>query len=153
MRKTLLIFAVLGLAGSLRAADPIIGTWKPNIAQSKPIPGESLSEGEIDVFRELDTNEIECVAKKPDGSVALRVTYPKQGGIAKLLQPSVPETISYVATLIEPGNWYITFMMNGIQIRLLHRIVRKDGKTMRTTITGIDANGKPFEAIYVADRQ
>jgi hypothetical protein len=35
MRKAMLLLAVFGLAGSLWAADPIIGTWKLNIAKSK----------------------------------------------------------------------------------------------------------------------
>ena len=35
MRRAFLVFAVLGLAGSLWAADPIIGTWKLNIGKSK----------------------------------------------------------------------------------------------------------------------
>jgi len=35
MRKTMLFLAVLGLAGSLWAADPFVGTWKLNLAKSK----------------------------------------------------------------------------------------------------------------------
>jgi hypothetical protein len=35
MRKALVVLAVLGLSGSLWAADPIIGTWKMNVASSK----------------------------------------------------------------------------------------------------------------------
>ncbi len=34
MRKALLFFAVLGLAGSLWGADPLIGTWKLNVSKS-----------------------------------------------------------------------------------------------------------------------
>ena len=35
MGRALLLLAVVGLAGSLLAADPIIGTWKLNISKSK----------------------------------------------------------------------------------------------------------------------
>jgi len=35
MRKAMLLLAVLGLAGSLWAANPFVGTWKMNPAKSK----------------------------------------------------------------------------------------------------------------------
>jgi hypothetical protein len=39
MRKAMLLLAVLGLAGSLWAADPFVGTWKMNMAKSKIASG------------------------------------------------------------------------------------------------------------------
>jgi hypothetical protein len=40
MRTTLLVcfLAFLALPGTLQAADPFVGTWKLNVAKSKPIP-------------------------------------------------------------------------------------------------------------------
>jgi hypothetical protein len=35
MRKAMFLLAVFGLAGSLWAADPFVGTWKLNVAKSK----------------------------------------------------------------------------------------------------------------------
>jgi len=35
MKKVMLLVAVFGLVGSLWAADPLIGTWKLNVAKSK----------------------------------------------------------------------------------------------------------------------
>ena len=54
MRMALLFFAVLGLAGSLWAADPIIGTWKLNVEEStfneyRQEPSEEI----IEVYREI----------------------------------------------------------------------------------------------------
>ena len=155
MRKALFLFAVLGLSGSLWAADPFIGTWKLNAAKSKARPGASLPKEQTDVCRELDTNQIECVTKsiKADGSAGtLTITFPSQGGMVKL-QPPSPEFMSYVETIVKPGEWYATFMMNGIQIQLIHKVVSKDGKTAHATITGIGLDGKPYEEILVGERQ
>ena len=38
MRKLMLLLAVLGLVGTLLAADPLLGTWKLNAAKSKFSP-------------------------------------------------------------------------------------------------------------------
>ena len=155
MRKVLFFFAVLGLAGSLWAADPFIGTWKLNVTKSKARPGTSLPKEQTDVCRELDTNRIECVTKsiKADGSAStLTISFPRQGGMVKL-QPPSPKFMSYVETIVKPGEWYATFMMNGVQIQLIHKVIGEDGKTARATITGVGLDRKPYEEILVGERQ
>ena len=155
MRKAMLFFAVFAFTGSLWAADPIIGTWKLNVGKSKAAPGKSLQKESIDVCRELDTNEIECVSKgvNADGSaIDLTISFPSQGGMVKL-QPPPPKTISYVETLVEPGNWIVTFMMNGTQVVLLQKVVSKDGKTCTATTSTVGTDGKRSESLAVYDKQ
>ena len=141
MRKAMLFLTVFALAGSLWAADPLIGTWKLNVAKSKARPGASLPKEQTDICRELDTNQIECVKKSinADGSLgALTITFPRQGGMVKL-QPPSPKFMSYVETIVKPGEWDATFMMNGLQIQLIHKVVSKDGKTAQVVMQGITA--------------
>jgi hypothetical protein len=155
MRKATLFLTVFALAGSLWAADPLIGTWKLNVAKSKARPGVSLPKEQTDVCQELDTNQIECVTKSinADGSAdTLTIAFPRQGGMVKI-QPPAPKFMSYIETLVKPGEWYATFMMNGVQIQLIHKVVSKDGKTAHATITGIGLDGKPYEEILVGERQ
>ena len=65
MRKAMLLLAILGLTGSLWAADPIIGTWKLNISKSKFSPivlamkNQPSPKEETEVYREVDTDWIE----------------------------------------------------------------------------------------------
>ena len=47
MRKALFLFVVFGLAGSLWAADPFIGTWKLNVAKSKAPDPSLLPKSEV----------------------------------------------------------------------------------------------------------
>jgi hypothetical protein len=56
-------------------------------------------------------------------------------------------------TLIGPGDWYVTYLQNGKQFLIMHKVISDDGKTMRQTITGIGPQGKPGEQIQVLDRQ
>ena len=86
MRKFILLLAVFGLAGSLWAADPIIGTWKLNIEKSKFPPNDTPPKEQTETYRELNGDQIELTWKNidRDGSSSLTVmTYPIQGGAAK----------------------------------------------------------------------
>jgi hypothetical protein len=78
-------------------------------------------------------------------------TWPRQGGTAKRQTP-LPEEMYYVETLVEPGNWYVTVLQDGKQIALIHKTFSADGKTMRQTITSIDAEGETIMQLRVFDR-
>jgi hypothetical protein len=156
MRKTMLFLAVSALAGSLWAADPIIGTWKLNITKSTfasnaPLPPKEQTE----VYRYLTTGEIELTYKsleKDGSSVLVVLTWPAQGGSAKIIKADIPKNISWVETLIA-GDWYATQMQDGKQSYTRHKIVSKDGKILRQSFRSTDTQGKPFENILVFDRQ
>jgi hypothetical protein len=151
----MLLPAVLGLAGALWAADPRVGTWKLNIAQSKIPPGsEAAPKEETATIRELgDQYEITIKGTRTDGaSISLKVTQPQTGGAMKR-QPALPEGESGVSTEINPGEWYATFLQNGKQVEMIHTVVGKDGKTMRLMIRGTDARGKSYEGMELFDRQ
>ena len=82
MRKALLFLAVLGLASSLWAADPIIGSWKVNIAKSKFPSPQSAPEEQTEVYRETGDGQIELTyrSSNKDGSSDLEViVFPANG--------------------------------------------------------------------------
>jgi hypothetical protein len=58
-----------------------------------------------------------------------------------------------VSTRIDPNNSYATYMMNGKQVFVSQSVIRKNGKMMRTTFRGTDAQGKPFEQLAVFVKQ
>jgi hypothetical protein len=71
----------------------------------------------------------------------------------KVLQGGA-EGVSDVEVLIGPGDWYlIALLKDGKQVGVRHETVSKDGKTMRSTVTGTLPDGKPFEQAEVYDRQ
>jgi hypothetical protein len=157
MRKAMLLLAILGLAGSLWAADPIIGTWKLNIAKSKfPANQPNKPKEGVEVYREVEGNQIELTYTQTgtDGSSGgvSKYRWHAQGGITKCLQDCT-EGMSYIETLVEPGNWYATGLQNGQQIFAGHKIVSKDGKTMIQTWKSMDAQGEAIVEVEVFDRQ
>jgi hypothetical protein len=155
MRKALVLLAAIGLAGSLWAADPSLGTWKLNIAKSKlgaSAEGQ-MKEGTI-VVRSLGTADFELTltGTEADGTkTSIKVVWPQQGGMLK--SSDAESGASSVVTMIAPGEWYTTSMQNGKQTQLIHSSISKDGKTMHLSIKNIDAQGKAAENLSVWDKQ
>jgi len=156
MRKVIfLLIIILFLASNLWAADLIIGTWKLNLAESKFPATEVMPKERTEVYRELDVDQMEFTATgiEANGSpISFKATWPQQGGTVDILQGGDEKT-SYIETLIEPGDWYVTVMQNGKQIGVIHKTFSKDGKRMRQTYRGTDAQDNPFERLSLYDRQ
>ena len=142
--------------------DQFLGTWKLDVAKSKFSPAllafmkATPPKEETFVFGEVGTDEIELAVTgtQTDGKpIAGKSTAPRQGGAVKFLQNPFPEGMTVVSTRIDPNNSYATYMMNGKQVFVAQSVISKNGKSMRVTIRGTDAQGKSFEQIQVFDRQ
>ena len=154
MRKLILLLAVFGLAGSLRAADPIIGTWKLNIEESKFSPDSStIPKEQTETYREQSGDQIELTYQNVnmDGSSTLLVvTYPIQGGMAKVQKGDTP--YSFVQTRIAQDEWIVTYLRNGKQVGTRHKKISKDGKTLHQTISFND-EGMKLKVWLVLEKQ
>jgi hypothetical protein len=144
----------------MRNPDPIIGTWKLNIANSK-LPPKLLSflqqtapkEETVVIRKAGDQLEIEITGIRKDGSPILnRHTRPQKGGILKS-HPPLPEGLLLVTTMVKPGEAFMTILQNDKQVAVYHALVSKDGKTLQEKITGTDAEGKTFEGLTFYERQ
>ena len=154
MRKAMLLLTVFALAGSLWAADPIIGTWKLNISESK---ADASIKEHVEIYRELDSGQIELTLtiNYSNGFQAIwKYTWPAQGGVAKRFQgPPREGNILEIETLISPGEWILTRMQDGKQYNSIYKIISKDGKTMRQTASGKSLRGGSYEGFSVFDKQ
>ena len=142
--------------------DPIIGTWKLNVAKSKFSPvllkalKEIIPKEKTEVYEEFgDQIVLTATATMADGkSIFGKYTWPRQGGIAEV-QADVPSFagVIIIETLIASGEWYATFLTDGKQFMVIRKVVSEDGKTMRLNYTGADPQGNPFEQMDGYDRQ
>jgi len=157
MRKAMLLLAIVGFTNSLWGADPIIGTWKLNVAKSKIPQTETAPKETTDVYRELETGQIELsrTSTLMNGSrESSKWTWPREGGIAERKSPApLPAGTSYIELLIDPGHWYVTILQNGKQSLLMHKVITKDGRTMQIAIKSFDAQGKAVEQLQVFEKQ
>jgi hypothetical protein len=157
MRKAMLFLTVFALTGSLWAADPFTGTWKFNATKSKlPAAIEAATrKAQIVVLRETGGNrEGSSQVTRADGSVTSeKWTIPLQGGIIKYQEGGPAAGSFIVETRIEPNETYWTLVKDGKQVERTHYVVSKDGKSFSGEIKGIDAKGKPYEGLWVVDKQ
>ncbi|MGD9162119.1 MAG: hypothetical protein PVG39_27155, partial [Desulfobacteraceae bacterium] len=155
MRKIFFILVILSLSGNLWAADPLIGIWKTNLEKSSfPAEQQGIKE-DINTYREIEGGLIELSIRtvNPDGSIYTALwTWPKEGGYAKVLSRTLDEGIIYVQTHIDSGHWCVNIMKDGKQIARYHKIVSKDGKTMKQSLIG-SRDGKPIKVIKLLERQ
>jgi len=152
MRKAMLLLAIFGLAGSLWAADPSLGTWKLNIAKSKfPATVQAPKEQTL-VKRELgaDQFELAITGVNADGTpLSAKMTHAQQGGVVSGLSAD----IMAVLTTVAPGESLTTFLQNGKQVQMHHNIVSKDGKTMTQRIKYTDDKGQLVDYVGIWDKQ
>ena len=156
MRKVILFLVILSFPSTLWAADPIIGTWKLNLENSKGTEGmDSPAKEIIWVYREIDSGLIEIDQKRvfmDNTSDSDVLTFPAQGGVA--LSKDMPEGISFYEIYLGPGEWCGIYIQDGKQIVSRHKIVSDDGQTLTQTIRGnIDDGDGPIEIIEVFERQ
>jgi hypothetical protein len=136
-------------------ADPMIGTWKLNIAKSKLDPIRANLKEETTVFRDLgDQYELIYYDVHVDGSTSSsKCTWPKQGGVRSWQEGGFPKEITIVETKINAAEGFTTVLQNGKQIGVYHWTIDPDGKTWRIGGNGIDTNGKAYDASFIWERQ
>jgi hypothetical protein len=142
----------------LRNADPIIGTWKLNVSKSRTLPDLPIDVGQrakeaTEIYQEVD-DQIELTLTGTSGEpISGKCRWPRDGGIAIIQEDALMGVILIVETLIAPGEWYATFLKDGKQVVVIHKIISKDGRTMSLISKQADAQGKPCEQTVVYDRQ
>ena len=138
----------------LRAADPIIGSWRLDTAGSKfvmPAPKE-----QTEVYRELASGDIQLVltrTQKDGVSTSTTLTWPTAGGAVHDPAAALPKGDTIIETLLAPGDWLMTRLRNGTQYLTMHKLIGEDGKTMVQTIKAIGPRGRPVEQVQIFHRE
>lgn len=147
--------AVAGIAQPRSAADPIVGTWKLNLAKSKFPPGmPGIPKSQTESYRQAANGQLELVFSRVIDGPADEITlvWPAAGGAVTLRSGTRPPGETLIETRLAPGDWLVTYMMKGEQYGTMRKTVSADRKTMRQTFNGV-VEGKPLEIVAVLDRQ
>ena len=158
MRRFIFFLIIVSFSGTVWAADPIIGTWELNINKSIiPVSEHDIKlKSETIICREMEGGWIETTINtiNTDGSNNLKEwIFPKEGGILRTISGQIPKKMISVATLVNPGHYYLTITANGRQVNLYHFIVSKDGKSMKGTLTGLDKEGNPQNITWFFEKK
>ena len=150
MRRILSAVTLFAMAGALFAADPFEGTWKLNSSKTKFTQGAAPKEETLVVAKQGDDYLITVAGIDAVGPISTKYSAPMNGGEGKILDGPY-DAIS--AKNINSNTRELTYMKGGKEVRSSHGVVAKDGKSLRVTVKGTDANGKPIAGTLAFDKQ
>jgi hypothetical protein len=153
MKKTLSLIALGAVlfASHAFAADPVVGTWKLNVAKSKFSAGTVLTAGtrvytEVNGLYTLDQKLTGADGKETSNQVRYR-----DGKEEK--QTSAGSTDTTLAKKIDANTWDFDLKKDGKVVGQVHRIVSADGKTLTVHNTGVQLSGAKGDETLVFDKQ
>jgi hypothetical protein len=156
VRAIVALGLTIGTALAARAADPIVGTWKLDVSKSKLVASLSPPKAQTEVYRELASGQIELELTRVNNegaSTSVILSWPAGGGVVQDPRDGLPKGMTAVETLLKPGEWYGTFLMDGKQVMTMHKVISRDRQTMRQTLKGLDPQGRSVQQIQVLRRQ
>jgi hypothetical protein len=151
MRKIVFMTALLALATPLFAADPFEGTWKLNAAKSKYTTGTPAKDVTLVIESQGENYQVTATGSYQDGSpISVKYTVPKAGGAGTAQEGPFDAVSSKRVSARVRENRYTK---NGKQTLTRRIVVSQDGKTLRITVKGTDAQGKPVAGVDVFEKQ
>jgi hypothetical protein len=153
MKKTLsfILLAAAFFAAPALAADPIVGTWKLNVAKSTFSPGAALTAA-TRVYTEANgLYTLDQKLTSADGKeISLRVKY-REGKEEK--QTATGFVDATVAKRVDTNTWDFELKKGGKVVGHVHRVVSADGNTLTVHNTGTQVSGVVGDQTLVFDRQ
>ena len=151
--KKLLSLAVLAsvlFALPAFAADPIVGTWKLNVAKSK-FGGPALKASTRTYSEAKGVYTLEQKITGADGKeTSSKATY-SNGKEEKQGTGSPADTV--MAKKVDANTWNFELKKDGKTIGEVHRVVSADGKTLTVENKGAKLSGASSDETLVYDKQ
>ena len=148
---TVVIVAVTASGLLLAQSNPFVGRWKLNLAKSKDT-GAFPKEETLTVQLAGDQRKVTINGTGADGSpISFKYEVPDKGGAGKVLAGGPYDAVS--GKRIDDNTREVSYMKGGKEVLQLRTAVSKDGNTMRLTVEGTDAQGKPFSGVAVFEKQ
>ncbi len=143
---------LLCVAAVVYAVDPFAGTWKVDVAKSLYRTGTPPKSMTVTIA-ESGTDEDTTVAiVTADGTeISYQFKAPLKGGAGTVVKGAGFDAVS--AKRISATTRETRLMQGEKEVRMVRTSLTKDGKTMFTTVTGVDAQGKPVTANLVSEKQ
>ena len=145
------VSVVVLAASAVAQSDPIVGTWKTNVAKSKYSPGPAPKSATLVITAEgggykvvTDTVPATGAATHTENTWSFDgKDHPVKGN------PNV-DTSSYAK--VDARTYTVTSKKAGKVAITARVVISADGKTRTTTQTGTTADGKPLNNTIVAEK-
>jgi hypothetical protein len=153
MKKTLaiILFATIFCAGTVFAADPILGTWKLNVSKSKFDPNAALTAA---TRTYTETNGLYTLDQKLTGADGKEMAYQIRYRNGKDEKDTSTQFVDAThAKKIDANTWDFDLKKDGKVVGHVHRVVSADGKTLTVHNTGTQVSGAKGDETLVFDKQ
>jgi hypothetical protein len=143
------IFAVaLGVATSAQAADPLLGTWRLDVAKSTYKPGPAPKSTTVVIDAAGEGIKVAVDSVMADGTpMKWGYTSARDGKDAPVT--GHPGYDSANVTKTSPTDGTIVYRKSGKVIATAKTTIAKDGKTLTVTTTGTDSKGQAINNVAV----
>jgi hypothetical protein len=149
---SLMLVATLLVAGIAFAADPVVGTWKLNVAKSKFASDQQYTAA-TRVYSEA--GGVYTLKQKLTSADGKETSYSVQYSDGKDMKQqdlnSPAETLH--AKMVSANTWDFELKRGGKVVGHVHRVVSADGKTLTVHNTGTQASGVIGDETLVYDKQ
>jgi hypothetical protein len=147
----LMMLTTMLFAGPALAADPIVGTWKLNVAKSKFSSGQELK-ASTRVYTEA--NGVYTLDQKLTGADGKEISYRVQYKDGKDMKQETGGPVDTThAKKVDANTWDFDLKKDGKVVGHVHRVVSVDGKTLTVHNTGMMISGVTGDQALVFDRQ
>jgi hypothetical protein len=151
MRKLISALALFAFAGALFGETPFAGTWKLDSAKTKYTAGQPPKDVTIVIEEQGDNLLVTGTGTNSDGSpLSVKYTVPTNGGEAKIESGPWDSITSKRINANERENHY---SKNGKEVSTRRIVVAKNGKTMRSTVKGMNPTGDTVAGTDVFQKQ
>ena len=142
----------MGFALSAQAADPLVGTWKLNVAKSTYSPGPAPKSITAKIEAAGAGEKLTADGVRGDDT-PIRVEYTAQydGKDNPITGSPTADTVSLKR--LDANTTERTEKKGGKVTQTVTRKVSSDGKTMTVTYKGTDAKGQPINNVGVFEKQ
>ena len=142
----------MGFALSAQAADPLVGTWKLNVAKSTYSPGPAPKSLTAKIEAAGEGEKVTADGVRGDDT-PIQVVYTAQydGKDHPITGSPMADTVSLKR--LDANTTERTDKKGGKVTQTLTRKVSSDGKTMTVTYKGTDAEGRPINNLAVLEKQ
>jgi hypothetical protein len=148
-----LMAGTFAIAAGLWAADPMVGTWKLNLAKSRYGTRPAPKSNSIEWTESGGTFHYVAKGVGADGQSTL-VEIPAfkfDGKDTKIMGTPVADTVAFTRT--DPDAYSVVSKKAGKVVGSNKSTVSKDGKSVTTVWTGADQDGKPQTWTTVIEKQ
>jgi len=140
----------LGVAAVAQATDPLVGTWKLDVAKSTYKPGPAPKSATVVIDAAGKGIKVAVDAVMADGPLKWGYTSARDGKDAPVTGHPFYE--SAAATQTSPTEGTIVYKRADKTVATTKTVVSKDGKTLTVTSKGTDAKGE-FNNVGVYTKQ